>query len=525
MKKNLIGLSMLTIVFLYMFLSIVLFGIALIFDFPLTSAIVVSIVVLILQFLIAPFISDITYKLFYKAKFNYELPDYLNKFIDEICSKYNMKRPKIGFIDDGTPNACCYGRGKNSTRIIITRGVLDLLDEEEVKTVVGHEFGHAIHYDMLFMTVAELVPQIFYLIYSITTDSNNSNKKNNKGGGEIGLIAYICYIISQFIVLWLSRTREYYADRFSVEETRNPNALASALVKIGFGLVAKSEAKHPSKNFGAKGIFDAKTSKSLIVTTNNSNDKESIKNAMKWDMWNIWAKLYELNSTHPLISKRILKISDYSKEFGQEPYIVFDLVKPESYVDDFIVDLVINYFPALVIIIGIITGFLYFAMYETCSLLLVGVFGIALSIACYIKLLRSHPNKGFQETNIKELLGEVKVSGITSVPCILKGKTIGKGTPGYILSEDYTLRDETGIIFLNYNQPLGIMNLYHALFKNNQNQEKEVVVKGWYRRSPVPYIEMLTMDVEGKTHKIHNVLVKKIFIAILLLISIFLLFI
>ena len=58
--------------------------------------------------------------------------------------------------------------------------------------------------------------------------------------------------------------------------------------------------------------------------------------AMKWDLWNPWATFYELNSTHPLTAKRLLHLSRQSEEFGEEPYITFNLSKPESYWDEFI---------------------------------------------------------------------------------------------------------------------------------------------------------------------------------------------
>ena len=143
----------------------------------------------------------------------------------------------------------------------------------------------------------------------------------------------------------------------------------------------------------------------------------------------------------------------------------------------------------------------------------------------FIKLHRVNPNKNYSERVISDLIGEVKVSGITSIPCIVKGKLMGKGNPGYIFSEDYTLQDDTGIIMLNYNQPLGVMNLFHAIFRNSQNLEKEAIVKGWYRRSPVPYIEILNMEVEGKKYKVHSYMFKKVFYIILLIASIGIMFI
>ena len=167
MKKNLLGISMLTLAGLYIFLSVIIIGVFLFTGLPVSMGILVSIIIVIIQFLIAPWLTDLSMKWFYKVNFNPELPDYLNRFIDEITTKYNMKRPRLGFIDDGAPNAFTYGRTKNDARIVITRGILELLTEEEVKAVVGHELGHVVHYDMLFMTAAQLVPLILYFIYQV----------------------------------------------------------------------------------------------------------------------------------------------------------------------------------------------------------------------------------------------------------------------------------------------------------------------------------------------------------------------
>ena len=74
-----------------------------------------------------------------------------------------MKYPKIGYIKDGSPNAFTYGRTKNDARIMLTHGIFDLLTPEEVKAVVSHEIGHAVHYDMFLMTAVQIVPLVLYL--------------------------------------------------------------------------------------------------------------------------------------------------------------------------------------------------------------------------------------------------------------------------------------------------------------------------------------------------------------------------
>ena len=130
--------------------------------------------------------------------------------------------------------------------------------------------------------------------------------------------------------------------------------------------------------------------------------------------------------------------------------------------------------------------------------------------------------KGYNPRTIKDLLGEVKVSGVTSVPCILEGNVIGKGDPGCIFNEDFTLKDSTGIIFLDYNQPLWILNKVFALFKSHQYIDKIIKVKGWYRRSPVPYVEIYEWEVDGKKKKVYTYLINMIFYFLLIGIFIFL---
>ena len=526
MKRNLLGVSTFTLVGLYILLSVIVLGVCLISGINMIYGIVASIIIIVLQFIISPFITDLTMRWFYKCDFNHEMPEYLTKFVKEVCDKYKMKYPKIGYIDDGAPNAFTYGHTKNDARIVVTRGDFELLTEDEVKAVVAHELGHATHYDMLFMTVAQLVPLLLYLVFEVCTKTDTGNSKDEKGTAIIGVVAYVLYIISQYIVLWLSRTREYYADEFSVQETKNPNSLASALVKIGFGLISNSDSlegknnKHSTNNIGALGLFDKKTSKSLVVMTNNNkDDKTAIKNAMKWEMWNPWAFFYQLASTHPLISKRLIFISNYSKEFGQEPYITFDLKKPESYVDDFFLELLIKYLPGFFFLVTIILGVIGYVVDGLSMFLMIGIGLLLTTIFAYLAFKRAHRG-GYEEKTVENLLSEVKVSGVTSISCTLKGQIIGRGNPGYMFNEDFMIRDDTGIIFADYNTPLWILNKIFAIFKNGQNMDKEVTLRGWYRRSPVPYVEIYDFVIDGKKHKTGIYTFNVVLYVILLIISV-----
>ncbi len=100
--------------------------------------------------------------------------------------------------------------------------------------------------------------------------------------------------------------------------------------------------------------------------------------------------------------------------------------------------------------------------------------------------------------SVAALLSHVKVSDIRPVPCTLTGKIIGRGVPGLIFSEDFVMRDDSGIIFLDLRQPLRILELLFGIMKAGAYQGQEVVARGWYRRSPVPYVELLHISHSGR---------------------------
>ncbi len=523
MKKSLFGISLITISCLYGLLAAVVILVVLLAGGNVLFAIIGSIIVLLIQFLISPWLTDLSMRWFYKANFNAEIPDYLKKFIEEECSKHGVTYPKIGIIEDGGPNAFTYGRTKKDARIVITRGIFDLLNEEEVKAVVGHELGHIVHMDMMVMTFAQVVPLVLYAIYeTFTRMDNDSNNDNASKLALVGYIAYLLYVVSQYIILWLSRTREYYADEFAVTETKNPASLAEALVKIGFGLSTKSsDTKHDVSKKNALGIFDKGASKAMSIASYDENgiSKDKIKNAMKWEMWNPWAKWFEFNSTHPLISKRLQAIAKKSQEFNQEPYINFDLVKPESLVDDFLLEVLISFLPGFCFLLTIVACVIGGIALGSKMVFLCSGIGLFITmIFTFVKFNRAH-KQDYKETTVEDLLGEIKVSHITSVPCILRGTIIGRGNPGCIFNEDFIIKDKTGIIFLDYNQPLKIVNKIFALFKSKEYFDKEVEVKGWYRRSPVPYVEIYEYVVDGKTKKVYSYITSKIAYIIIMILS------
>ncbi|MCO6531848.1 zinc metalloprotease HtpX [Lactobacillus sp.] len=153
--------------------------------------------------------------------------------------------PRVFIINDPSPNAFATGRDPNHSAVAVTQGLLDMMNREELEGVLGHEISHIRNYDILVSTIAAvLVGVISYLsgiasryIWWIDDDRDSDNDNGNTIVVIFKIVAIIFVLIlgpicASLAQMALSRNREYLADASSVELTRNPHGLISALTKI-----------------------------------------------------------------------------------------------------------------------------------------------------------------------------------------------------------------------------------------------------------------------------------------------------
>ena len=206
-----------------------------------------------------------------------------------------------------------------------------------------------------------------------------------------------------------------------------------------------------------------------------------------------------------------------SQSKGQEPFVIFNEKKPESYWDEFFTDIFIYILPVLTILAGLI----FFKLSNDVLYLKSGV--VMLGFASLMRTVFSYNTSHFPEISISSLLKKVKVSKVRGVPCRLKGKIIGRGVPGLIWSEDFVLQDDTGIMYLDYQQPLAIWNFLFGLLGGKNYIGNKVEIVGWYRRAPIPYVELKSIKLEKGRIKNCYVFYAKIVISIIIvLIGLFL---
>src|SRR5437588_2145967 len=199
--------------------------------FPVWFPAVFAIVLMLVQYAVNPLIIQwlVPASVIDHAGQRYLTDHPVGELVARRCRDAGVPLVKLGIVDDGNPNAFTFGRTPSDARMWITRGLLERLDERELDAVVSHEVGHVKHWDFAVMTLAAVVPMVLYLVFLVTRTSDRQGKL-------VAVGAYIAYLVSYFTLLALSRAREYAADRWSCVCTGDGDALASALVKIAYGM-------------------------------------------------------------------------------------------------------------------------------------------------------------------------------------------------------------------------------------------------------------------------------------------------
>lgn len=170
----------------------------------------------------------------------------LYRIVRELSQKAGKPMPRIYVAPTATPNAFATGRNERHAAVCCTQGILQILDEREIRGVLGHELMHVYNHDIRTSAIAgAMATVISYLGYSLMYfgNSTRSNRDSDNGGGALGAVGAMLSVIlapiaASLIQMAISRTREYDADEDGSVLTGDPLALASALYKIENGVAA-----------------------------------------------------------------------------------------------------------------------------------------------------------------------------------------------------------------------------------------------------------------------------------------------
>lgn len=165
----------------------------------------------------------------------------LYRIVENLSITTGTPMPKVYLINDPAPNAFATGRDPQHASVAATTGILDLLDDSELEGVMAHEIGHVQNYDIrVSMIVFGLVVAVGFIsdIFLRFAFFGGRGNNNNNGGNPVmlilGLVAMLLApLVAAVVQAAISRQREYLADATGALTTRHPDALASALEKLG----------------------------------------------------------------------------------------------------------------------------------------------------------------------------------------------------------------------------------------------------------------------------------------------------
>jgi len=527
MKAKLFFASTVTLGILFGFVLFVFLLIAYfadLIDWPVLIALTVLMNALML--FISPMITDWMQRLFYKLRwvnyveFETEHAE-VARFMKGVCEKHKIKIPKLRVIDDANPTAYCYGSYPNNARLVLSQGIFKYLSVEEQKAVVAHELGHICNWDFVVMTIAATLLEVLYEVYWVFLRARKGG-----GGGKkkditplIGLVAYVLYLIGQYVILYLSRTREYLADNFSAEHTGNPDALSMALVKIAYGIAVEEETESTQRLLASTrsmGVYDFKAAHSAGSTFKiaTGKDQEAIASELTrvflFDFFSPWAFFAEVNSTHPLVGKRIKMMSLYAKNRGITSMFDFNRVEEAGKSLDrgklyggFANGVAFGLLPTVAAFAGL-ANLLFNPFESTIAFNFATVFFLV-GTAQIIKGFYRFGRRGgaAEEKTVLELMQDPYANPMRGRYVEVEGKIIGKADAGSYFGEDVKMHDRGGgLIYLNYESIIpGLGNVFFGLTKAKEMIGSEARARGWFRRSSYQVIDLDRIDMPGGSVK------------------------
>jgi heat shock protein HtpX len=199
----------------------------------------------------------------------------LFRIVENLSITAGLPMPKVYIIEDQSPNAFATGRNKEHATIAVTRGLLNMMDKNELSGVIAHELSHIGNRDILLQTVVVVLVGMIAILadFFLRTSWLGGGKRGSsrQGGGQLGSILVIVGIvfvilspvIAQLIQLAVSRRREFLADTNGALLTRYPEGLASALEKISAVGLPMSRANNATAHLFIANPFGAGASRGL----------------------------------------------------------------------------------------------------------------------------------------------------------------------------------------------------------------------------------------------------------------------
>ncbi|NET00638.1 MAG: M48 family metalloprotease [Sphaerospermopsis sp. SIO1G1] len=429
------------------------------------------------------------------------------RVIQRTCQIRHWQVPELKILPTKVPIMFTYGNLPRTARIVVSQGLLEQLNSDEIATIYALALGQIRRWDFWVMSLAFVVTIPIYKIYQQTSIWGNNSQNN--------LVSFLATVLANFsYCIWClitgttflnSRFRIYACDRYAAEITGNPNGLIRALLKISMGITKDIQAQQKTsweiELFNILAPVDVQQSLCLGTVIEHLRWESFL----MWESSNPYRQWFTINKSHPLIGDRLQRLCKIAYHWHLEPELYFVTpellsVKPQSFL--------LQIAPWLGIPSGLVLAGLFWFSWQTAYntqlfnlkwiyddwSFIIGFLLIGFSVGTLMRINSFFPaiNQGNIQNDQQalKLLIDPSILPINSVSVQLVGKLIGRSGIANSLSQDLILQTNIGLVKLHHIPWL-------SLSTNPQKWiGRQITVTGWLRRGATPWVDIQTLETQ-----------------------------
>ncbi|MBV9387795.1 MAG: M48 family metalloprotease [Chroococcidiopsidaceae cyanobacterium CP_BM_ER_R8_30] len=466
-----------------------------------------------IAFCLSPWLLDGLLRLFYDCqplssdRLSQHSPEMV-QMLQNYCLKRHWPLPRLGILPTNIPLVLTYGNLPCTARIVVSQGLLAQLEDDEIAAICASQLGQITYWDFVVISLGVLVIQIPYIVYwqvSLWGDRRSSQILRN-GAAIIASLGYGLYYLLRSPVVWLSRLRVYYSDRFAADLTGNPNGLSRAILKITIGIAQEIQQQGYTlwllESFNLLSPVDHQQAISLGSLPPDTQ----FESVLTWDCLNPNRHWLGFNNTHPLLGERLQRLTHIAY-YWQLP-TELDLVELETVASALNSKSLLQAAPFLGILLSFASGAIFWLLwklgfvlgfwslswiYDDWSLFR-GLVPIGFSLGTLVRINTLFPDikPTNVQTNIKlqDLLASSTALPIDGQPIRLQGKLLGRRGISNWLGQDLLLDSTTGLVKLHHTSWLGLGYLLPRSPRPYDLIGRSITVTGWFRRGTRAWIDI-----------------------------------
>lgn len=425
-----------------------------------------------------------------------------------VIQRYKLQLPALKFLPIAAPVIFTYGNVAKTTRLVVSLGLLQQLADDEIAALYAGQLAHVAHFDTVVMSLVLLVTIPIYKLYQQLSKWGDRTSQRFVNFVYIALssIVYGIWCLLTGTAICLSQVRLYYADRFAIEFTGNPNGLTRSLLKIAVGIASDIQ-KQEQTSWQLESLNIALPVGTVQSTTLGSLAPHiRFDSLLMWDYLNPYRYWFTINNTHPLIGDRIQRQIQIARQWHLEPEIDIETQNSSSVRKQ---TFYMQIAPFLAIPIGLIFAAIIGLTWQIAFVLKLinlkwiydnwyfatGCMAICFSIGVLIRINSFFPDlKGVNlhsDEQLPNLLNNPSAIPIDNAWVSLSGKLLGRRGTSNSLGQDLILQTSTALVKLHHiswlGQPVNPQDFIG----------RQVTVTGWLRRGATSWIDIQSLKTQS----------------------------